>query len=183
MAAKYTSETEPLPVYACDLKINSKPRSKGNGRNKGYGTTQEPMAEFGETGDEGDGEASNRMYTDSNRSTLAKKRNAETKGYRNSINGSMETETLLASKGEQGSPPSTVWAAIRTVRTASFFTAVVLSGMGAGVIDTFLFMRYVCIVLTYGGTQNCFYTGVSEAGANSSLSGFAVLPPHLVMRA
>lgn len=55
----------------------------------------------------------------------------------------METETLQANKGEPGSPASTVWSAIRTVRTASFFMVVVLSGMGAGVIDTFLFMRYL----------------------------------------
>lgn len=143
MAAKYASETEPLPVYACALKINSKPRSKENGRNKGYGATQEMLTEFGETEDKGDGEAYSRMYTGSNGSTLTIKPNAETEGYRSSINRSIETETHLATKGGQGSPPSTVWAAIRTVRTASFFTAVVLSGMGAGIIDTFLFMRYL----------------------------------------
>lgn len=39
-----------------------------------------------------------------------------------------------------------VWVILSTARTASFFMAVVLSGMGAGVINTFLFIRYAVFV-------------------------------------
>lgn len=43
--------------------------------------------------------------------------------------------------GSKTSVVSTVWIMLDTFESASFFAAVCLSGMGSGVIDTFLFIR------------------------------------------
>lgn len=68
---------------------------------------------------------------------------AEKGGTEEGANGLRDVETLPPPHGEEkeGNMLPAVWAMLGTARTASFFTAVVISGMGAGVIDTFLFIR------------------------------------------
>lgn len=123
-------------------KCTINPNSKEHGGGNGYGATQEPVVELGEAAHQSDGEASDKAIAKANgSSTVCKNISADTNGYKNGVNGSSETALLPTKKGEPKGTSSTMWAVISTVHTASFFSAVVLSGMGAGVIDTFLFIR------------------------------------------
>ena len=81
---------------------------------------------------------------------LVRERSAQTGQAKDETNGGKYPELLLACKEEgdkgeeeEGGALSAAWFLLSTVPTASFFLAVVLSGMGAAVIDTFLFIRYV----------------------------------------
>lgn len=55
---------------------------------------------------------------------------------------------------------SAAWVLLSTTRSASFNMAVVLSGMGAGVIETFLFIRYLRVRESVRDTLYRFRTDV-----------------------
>lgn len=156
-AARVELATDPSPCMHVNHKYlkHHCPCSKGHSRGNDYGATQELVLELGETETESDGDASGGRVANVSRS---KKRSADTKGYRADFGGSMETETLLRKKGgyqsqsSHGKPP-TVWEVISTMQSASLFSAVVLSGMGSGVIETFLFIRY----LTHATIETCVH--------------------------
>lgn len=124
------------------------------------GATQE--LETGQKGDAGKDEISGTVFAaadtgtaaattttscDSNRhvdsSTPGVEMIAEKAGTEEGANGRRDIQTLPPPHGDEkeGHMLPAVWAMLGTARTASFFMAVVLSGMGAGVIDTFLFIR------------------------------------------
>lgn len=56
--------------------------------------------------------------------------------------GDNDEERGLAQNGADDTAMSAVWRALRTVDAVSFLATVVLSGMGSGFIDTFLFIRF-----------------------------------------
>lgn len=67
---------------------------------------------------------------------------AETGNSKNVSHGDMDEEQGQEQNGGEEAARSIVWRALRTVDAVSFLTTVVLSAMGSGVIDTFLFIRY-----------------------------------------
>lgn len=71
------------------------------------------------------------------------------------ISRGSDEELGLAESGEGESALSTVWRALRTVDAVSFSLTVVLSGIGSGFIDTFLFIRYL-VYITICGTKILF---------------------------
>lgn len=74
-------------------------------------------------------------------------------------NGCRHTETRPPHNDvEEGDMLAAVWAMLGTAGAASFFMAVVLSGMGAGVINTFLFIRYIMQIYEnwYDSLKVCF---------------------------
>lgn len=135
-------------MCSCPNNILYNPSSKAHGGvNNNYGAIQEPIAELEETEDEYDSEGSDSPLIDANARCAASSQAKinDTKGYSNGTVEGMEKATPPTNKGEKGDAKSNLWAVISTVHTASFFSAVILSGMGAGVIDTFLFIRYGCL--------------------------------------
>lgn len=142
MPANYAREPEPF-VCACPSDVKQNPSSKVHRGDNSYGAIQKPKIVQDTTGDEDDG----MPLIDANEKSafITQTNTDDTKEHCTGTIESMEKATIPTCEAKQGDTKSSVWAVICTLPTASFFTAVVLSGMGAGVIDTFLFIRYDCL--------------------------------------